>query len=174
VAGVDEAQRRPRRPSHEHRLIHPVVADRCGVPVVGAEVQLERRRRRRGAASPAVVVAVVGLHPGEVLGPSRRGERVAVAHAQREAPQREVDPLQRWLELLVLAGHRVVLAGVRAVGDVVDAGERVPVAARAGVQAAVDAQGACRQLGGHKNRRGRGQHEHYRRRSKVNQERRRH
>jgi len=99
-------------------------------------VQVELQRR----AVLAVVVAVRQDGPHQVLRPGHGGQRVAVPLAGREAPQR----LMAGEIPLVFRRYPVVLAGVHvgAVGDVVDAGDRVRVAV-VGVQAAVDAQEIC-------------------------------
>lgn len=139
AAGFHQAYRRPARPRHEQRLVH--IRDVCvhGVPVVHPEVQVELQRRR--AAVLAVVVAVDGHHPDQVLGPGDGGERVAVPLAGREAPDGLLGPPE---PALLVGGHPVVLPAVhvRAVGDVDDASLGILVAAVGGVQAAVDAQEA--------------------------------
>jgi hypothetical protein len=91
----------------------------------------------------AVVVAVRGHHPDQVLGAELRGQMVAVPHAGREAPNRLVNAPPT---PLVLSTHLEVLAGVDVctVGDVGDAGALVRVAAAVLViQAAIDAQETC-------------------------------
>jgi hypothetical protein len=81
--------------------------------------------------------------PDQVPGAGAGGERVAVAHAGGEAPERpEVGVAP---PALLVGGDPVVLAGVdvRLVGDVGDAGVGVLVAAVVRLQAAVDAQEVC-------------------------------
>ena len=139
MAGVEQAHRRPAGPRDEEHLVRLVVLDAHRVPVVGPEVHVELHGR---AVVPAVVVAVRGPQPGQVLGAGHRGQRVAVAHAGREAPDRleAARPLP-----LVLGGHLEILAGVGvcAVGDVDDAAVGILVAAVLVVQAAVDAEEPC-------------------------------
>lgn len=95
AADVHQARRRPPRPPHEHHLVHP--ANPAGLhnhvvhggPALRTEMQIEpQRRRRRRRAVLAVVVAVQEPQPDQVLGPGDGGERVAVARAGGEAPER--------------------------------------------------------------------------------------
>lgn len=149
AADVHQARRRPPRPPHEHHLVHP--ANPAGLhnhvvhggPALRTEMQIEPQgRRRRRRAVLAVVVAEQEPQPDQVLGPGDGGERVAVARAGGEAPE-------RLEEVAVGGGGRgsggdpVILpcAGVdvRLVGDVDDAGLGVLVVAVVGLPAAVDA-----------------------------------